>query len=578
MIVRPAIEGSVRPLPPFLEPLESPLAAPVVAQLVLRSPPSSPSLEATALQVMREHKPLSYQEYLARYSIDASDLNVVRDFAQRYRLRVTEINPASRTVTLSGDGGEMEQAFGVQLKWYNYEKRVCCAPDGPITVPQALSGIVQCVFGLDTLPLSLGLRQLHGFAPLMEREVHLEKSSLARAQAQPWTSYRPDEFARLYDFPAEYEGRNVCLGVLVLYGSYKPEDLKLIFQTTNRPLPVLSTMGNPIWTEGIDRWANFEVALDLQVALACAPAAKHVVYFSEAHGDSDTTAQTYYNVLSSAIFDQVNQPDVLTMSAGLPESLPGIWTPAAVKAINLLLASAASLGITVCFPSGDSGVGFPLGFGMFSAPALVYFPGSSPYVLCCGGTTLSIQNNQIQDEVVWNRLTQNMLLGYGGQQDLCNLGSSSGGVSLYFARPSWQSLANVPEKTLSTFIDWSFTHHKSYPGRGCPDVAANADFFVGYDIMVEKMHRNGGGTSAATPLIAALVARLCEGVGHRLSGLVPDLYDLQLQQGLGVFRTITRGNNGGYSASDALWNPCTGLGSPRGGPLLAALRARYGVP
>jgi len=149
-------------------------------------------------------------------------------------------------------------------------------------------------------------------------------------------------------------------------------------------------------------------------------------------------------------------------------------------------------------------------------------------------------------------------------------------VSTYFDKPDWQAQAVVPEKTLYDFIGWSFTNPESFTGRGCPDVAAHADFLSGYKIIVEGKERYGGGTSAATPLIAALITRLCEGVGQRLGFLNPLLYELQLGQGVNVCQPITRGNNGGYAASpEHRWNPCTGLGSLRGKTLLRALRKIY---
>jgi kumamolisin len=51
--------------------------------------------------------------------------------------------------------------------------------------------------------------------------------------------------------------------------------------------------------------------------------------------------------------------------------------------------------------------------------------------------------------------------------------------------------------------------------------------------------------------------------------LNPQLYGPVLAGG--GFRDITEGDNGAYSAGTG-WDPCTGLGSPRGGAILAALQ------
>jgi kumamolisin len=76
-----------------------------------------------------------------------------------------------------------------------------------------------------------------------------------------------------------------------------------------------------------------------------------------------------------------------------------------------------------------------------------------------------------------------------------------------------------------------------------------------------------GGTSAAAPLWASLVARLNRGLNARCGFLNPILYNNALRS---AFRDITVGNNGAYAAGPG-WDPCTGLGSPIGQQLLRAL-------
>jgi kumamolisin len=76
-----------------------------------------------------------------------------------------------------------------------------------------------------------------------------------------------------------------------------------------------------------------------------------------------------------------------------------------------------------------------------------------------------------------------------------------------------------------------------------------------------------GGTSAAAPLWASLVARINQGLRARCGFLNPILYGNAFR---GAFRDVTVGNNGAYSAT-AGWDACTGLGSPIGQQLLNAL-------
>lgn len=81
-----------------------------------------------------------------------------------------------------------------------------------------------------------------------------------------------------------------------------------------------------------------------------------------------------------------------------------------------------------------------------------------------------------------------------------------------------------------------------------------------------------GGTSAVSPLWAALVARLAEATGHSFGLIQPLLYGTTPAKEVAPgFRDITEGDNGAYEAGPG-WDPCTGLGVPNGTALLAALQ------
>ena len=84
----------------------------------------------------------------------------------------------------------------------------------------------------------------------------------------------------------------------------------------------------------------------------------------------------------------------------------------------------------------------------------------------------------------------------------------------------------------------------------------------------------GGGTSASTPVWAALIARLNQALGHRLGFVNAHLYQLM---GTQAFKPVWQGNNGYYPGL-AGWNPGTGLGSPQGKQLLEALKLTQASP
>jgi subtilase family serine protease len=78
-------------------------------------------------------------------------------------------------------------------------------------------------------------------------------------------------------------------------------------------------------------------------------------------------------------------------------------------------------------------------------------------------------------------------------------------------------------------------------------------FRTGYRVRVDGADAVIGGTSAVSPLLAALVARLAQATGRRLGLLQPALYD-SLIPGSGApgFRDITMGTNGVFAAGSGL--------------------------
>ena len=104
---------------------------------------------------------------------------------------------------------------------------------------------------------------------------------------------------------------------------------------------------------------------------------------------------------------------------------------------------------------------------------------------------------------------------------------------------------------------------------------ALADVTDGYRILVGGTPYVAGGTSAATPLWAGLIARLSERLGVRVPWLNELVYHPDAQA---AFRPVTRGNNQivptngiAFFAAAPGWNACCGLGVPDGERLATEL-------
>jgi kumamolisin len=490
------------------------------------------SADELGSQLPRKRHYLTREAFAAEHGADPSDIHEVAAFANQNGLRVIGQSAGARTLHLSGTIANFTRAFHAPLYIYRHAGGFYRGRVGPVSVPAGLEGVIQGVFGLDNRPVA---------KPHFRRKRVLG-GGWAHAEQ---VSYTPDQIAKLYNFPASATGAGQCVGLIELGGGYTIHDLNQYFQRlgidTPQVVPVRvqgrrnQPTGNPNGPDG-------EVMLDIEVVGAVAPGARIAVYFAP------NTDQGFVRAINRAVHDKINQPSVISISWGGPESS---WTRQSLSAIDAALQAASLLGVTVCVASGDGGSTD----GVPGLRAHVDFPSSSPYALACGGTGILSLLDTILAEWVWN--------------DGIDGGASGGGISNFFALPSWQASAGVPVSV----------NPGGRKGRGVPDVAGNADQNSGYQVRVDGVDAVFGGTSAVAPLWAGLIALLNESLGTPLGYCNPLLYGTV--ESAGALRDVTQGNNdtttmsGGYDAGPG-WDACTGLGSPDGMKLLAALQGGSG--
>jgi kumamolisin len=527
-----------------------------------RTPPDDPRIgdvdpdeEATVTLYLRRRSPLPGGARMTRPQLAAShgaadeDVATVTSFAASAGLRVTATDPARRIVQLTGRLADLTAAFGAELGRYRAgDGREYRGRSGSLGVAANLAGVVTGVFGLDDRP------QAH---PRRRRPT---------AGAAPALSYTPVQVAGAYRFPPSADGTGKCVGIVELGGGFREADLDAYFSGLGLPTPAVTAVAvdGGADTPGTPSGPDSEVMLDIEVVGAAAPGARIAVYFAP------NTDQGFLDAVTTAVHDTANSPSVLSISWGGAEST---WTGQAMTQMEDAFTSAGALGVTVTVAAGDGGSGDGQGDGL----AHVDFPASAPHALGCGGTTLELTaGGAVGSEVVWNDTAS------GG-------GATGGGVSAVFPVPCWQAAAEVPPSA----------NPGGGSGRGVPDVAGDADPQTGYTVRVDGTTETVGGTSAVAPLWAALVARLDQALGTDVGFLTPRLYAIGLAPGgsapsgspaagagdgassgsgagAAAFADITSGSNGAYSAGPG-WDPCTGLGTPRGQELLDALQAGGGT-
>ena len=260
-------------------------------------------------------------------------------------------------------------------------------------------------------------------------------------------------------------------------------------------------------------------------------------------------------------------PDILSISDGVCESR---FTRNQLQLGERMLIQAAALGITTLAASGD------LGFqGCFINKPGALFPSSSPFTTSVGGTNLRLTaHNQIASQVVWSTFARQPSQGVG----------SGGGPSKVWTRPSFQRAPGIGAQI-----------QRGKRTRLAPDIAAMASFKPGLAVFDQEGGGwgLGGGTSAATPLTAAIVALVLQQerkAGRpRLGSLPPLLY--QFARGPhyhSIFFDITKGTSSRHphtaigkspagGAAQPGYDLATGLGSLRAAAFanaVASLRPR----
>jgi kumamolisin len=496
--------------------------AEVTVTLMLRRRADIPS------ELITGPRTISRAELAERYGASPNDIELATTTLQRNWLRVTEVDPASRRLKVTGSIARLSEAFGAELS------RVTSPhPDGSgtvthryrtggLSVPAELDGIVTAIHGLDDRPQ----------ARAQFRTARTEHKAKPKA-GQP-TSLTAVQVAELYQFPAGTDGTGQTIAIIELGGGYTTQDLNTYFSGLSLSVPSVTAVPVDGGSNAPGGSADGEVELDIEVVGAVAPKAAQKVYFAP------NTDQGFIDAVSDAIH-AAPTPIAVSISWGGPEDS---WSAASRTSMDNAIADGATLGVTVTVAAGDNGSSDGATDGKQHAD----FPASSPHALACGGTTLVGSGTTISSEVVWNETASNE-------------GATGGGVSAVFPLPSWQANVGVP-----TISGGSGT------GRGVPDVAGNADPVSGYEIVVDGSKTVVGGTSAVAPLWAGLIARLAQSTGKKFGLLQTALYNgVAAGKAATGFNDITSGNNGAYQAGPG-WDACTGLGSPNGTDLLTLLK------
>jgi subtilase family serine protease len=495
--------------------------------------------------------------------------------------------------------GQMERLFGTQ--WSLYAKgsaaTLVALPDGRPRIPAGLRGTVDTVTGSSPLivrgprPAERGRAEVTSAMPgpiggpyaggtptrTGTAGANCLTSGDAAAIASPVGLF-PDQLLTAYGIDALHRlglrGRGVKLAI-VGEAPTPLADVALFrdcFGFAGTPLRIHGGAGvQPI----------LESSLDAMVVSAVAPQLASFDLWVRPLADSsdDGDVGAFLQLLGApleAAKTGASLPDVVSVSYGICEAKVAPFT-AARTLVERLLAAYAGLGITVVVASGDSGSstcarGIPTAkLTAADRTPRVSWPASSPWVLSVGGTNLTLHlDNSIAATGVWNDTSF--------PTPFAAAAAGGGGQSLFSPRPWWQPAA-------------------SFAGAGArlvPDVSAFADPKPGYPIVCSAgvqgcgaTRQPGptvavvGGTSAATPLVAGMIALWIQKAreqGLPRVGFVPPLLYALAAQSPAAFVDVTLGGNAIYKVPCCQARPgydlASGLGSPRADRIANHLPAR----
>jgi pseudomonalisin len=486
------------------------------------------------------HHWLTPEQYGETFGVSEADAAQVTEWLQAHGMDVEEITGGRRAIVFSGTAAQVESAFHTSIHTYKVGGEVHHANASDPQIPAAFAGVVG------------GVVSLHDFrAQPMHNGARLPMPEFTSGS---YYYLAPADFATIYDLNPAYQqgingsGQSIAIVARSNINMSDVVQFRSAFGLpANNPQIIINGTDPGIWSSSEETEAD----LDVEWAGAVAKSTNIKFVVSKSTNSTDGTYLSAQYIVSHDV------APILTMSFGLCEASLGSSGNAF---INSLWQQAAAEGITVFVSAGDSGAAdcdSPSSTRATHGRAVNGLC-STPYSVCVGGTEF---NDTAHPSLYWSPKnaagSQSSALSYIPETTWNESGSGGlwaggGGASAIYSKPAWQTGAGVPADGK----------------RDVPDVALTSAGHDGYLI-----YQNGGlyvvgGTSAAAPSLAGIMALVVQGEAYKQGNANPFFYALANKQAAGgaaVFHDVTSGNNSvpgqtGFNATTG-YDQATGLGS-----------------
>jgi subtilase family serine protease len=544
------------------------------------------------------HKWLTPQQFGQLYGPADSDIAVLVGWLQSHGLTLETVSVGRTNIAFSGSVSQVEAAFHTSIHSYQTADAQFYSNTTDPQIPSALAGVVMGIAHLNTIrPRAHSVRGSVGRAN--QQTGRSEPNSISANGPSPMLTSGgylyivPSDAATIYDTPnalnanfssgTSYTGTGVNIGIggdatisAGIVGTYRSTFLGV------STLPILnycttssscsSTPGNGYNTSDAD-----EAYIDTELSGGMAPGAT-IYYYASADFFTGIEAALDANVVS-----------IFSLSFGECES--DMSSDGSLSVIKNYWSQAAAEGIAVTVSTGDSGStscdGSTAKVSTVARLGLsVSGYASTPYNIAVGGTDFYGLESAISTyvntslgtagaptyyrtvlpngpdkgyipESIWNdsTLQDDQLLAENEPNGTGRNGSivaGSGGVSIVYSLPSWQTGAGIPatvpsgvNANMRSLPDVSVMSGNGYDYATwlicdgeypCTSISSGFDGSGGYDAY--------GGTSTAAPAFAGILAMVEQKTRSRLGQAAQELYTLYNgSHAASVFHDVVTGNN-----------------------------------
>jgi xanthomonalisin len=496
---------------------------------------------------------LTPAQFKATYSPTDAQVQAVVAHLQQSGFRNVTVSANNTLVFADGNPATVATAFNTTMKTYTHGGKQRFGNDGDVMVPQALSGIVGSVMGLQNVS------QKHTLSHLGAK-VDAQAAVGTQASGGSTVTHPPTDFPGIYDAGSTPAAFNTTVGIIT-WGDLSQTQSDLALMTSAAAMSPVNVKVVPVTFGSAvdfsdDPDSDTEWNLDSQSITGTSGGVKQLIFYTAANGKDGPADEELTDAVITAAYNQAvvdNLAKVINVSLGEDET--GSNQSGTQQADDAVFAQAASQGQTFSVASGDQGVYLTTG-GDFETNAGVVLPApfslssysvsepaTSPNVIAVGGTEVSTNGIAWVGEVAWND-------GIADAGDGNNrIWATGGGKSLFESAPAWQQTA------------------LGATTRSVPDVAYDASSVTGAQIFIGGQRYSVGGTSLASPIFVGVFARI-QTYANNSIGFPASFMYRDFPNNPAVLHDVTSGNNGvsyqgttyGYNAATG-WDYTTGFGS-----------------